>query len=83
MKRGNESDRGRFILEQQIVEIDGERDVVKRLQEIAKLPLKDSIEFKKYSNSIEPGIDFNITVETPGGESIDTFLNLRSDFFIF
>lgn len=83
MRRGNESDRGRFILEQQIVEIDGERDVVKRLQEIAKLPLKDSIEFKKYSNSIEPGIDFNITVETPGGESIDTFLNLRSDFFVF
>jgi hypothetical protein len=82
MSRGNESDRGRFILEQQIVEIGGERDIVKVLQEIAKLPLKDSIEFKRYSNSIEPGIDFNITVETPGGESIETFLNIRPDFFI-
>lgn len=82
IKRGNESDRGRFILEQQIVEIDGERDIVKRLQEIAKMPLKDSIEFKKYSNSIEPGIDFNIKVETPGGESIDTFLGIRPDFFL-
>lgn len=82
IKRGNESDRGRFILEQQIVEIEGERDLVKRLQEISKLPLKDSIEFKKYSNSIEPGIDFNITVETPGGESINTFLNIRPDFFL-
>lgn len=80
--RGNESDRGRFILEQQIVEIDGERDIVKILQEIPKLPLKDSIEFKKYSTSIEPGIDFNITVETPGGESIDTFLSIRPDFFL-
>jgi hypothetical protein len=82
MKRGNESDRGRFILEQQILEIDGERDIVKLLQEIAKLPLKDSIEFKKYSTSIEPGIDFSITVETPVGESIDTFLNIRPDFFL-
>lgn len=82
VNRGNESDRGRFILEQQIVEIDGERDIVKLLQEISKLPLKDSIEFKRYSNSIEPGIDFNVTVETPGGESIKTFLNIRADFFI-
>ena len=81
-KRGNDSDRGRFILEQQIVEIDGERDKVKILLQIPKLPLKDSIEFKKYSNNIEPGIDFNITVETPGGESIETFLNIRPDFFL-
>lgn len=82
MKRGNDSDRGRFMLEQQIVEIDGERDKVKVLLQIQKLPLKDSIEFKKYANSIEPGIDFSITVETPGGESIDTFLNIRPDFFL-
>lgn len=82
IKLGNESDRGRFILEQQIVEIDGERDIVKLLQEIARLPLKDSIEFKKYSNKIEPGIDFNVVVETPGGESIETFLNIRADFFL-
>ena len=82
IKLGNESDRGRFTLEQQIVEIDGQRDIVKILQEIQKLPLKDSIEFKKYSNSIEPGIDFSITVETPGGESINTFLGIRPDFFL-
>lgn len=83
IKRGNESDRGRFILEQQIVEIDGKRDIVEILKEIPKLPLRDSLEFKKYSTSIEPGLDFNVTVETPGGESIKTFLNIRSDFFIF
>lgn len=82
IKRGNESDRGRFMLEQQITEINGERDIVKILTEIPKLPLKDSIEFKKYSNSIEPGMDFNITVETPGGESIKTFLSIRPDFFL-
>lgn len=81
-KRGNESDRGRFLLEQQIVEVDGERDIVKILQEISRMPLKDSIEFKRYSNSIEPGIDFNITVETPGGELIKTFLGIRPDFFL-
>ena len=82
VRRGNESDRGRFMLEQQIVEVDGERDIVKRIQGIQRLPLKDSIEFKKYAASIEPGIDFNITVETPGGESIKTFLSIRPDFFL-
>jgi hypothetical protein len=70
------------MLEQQIVEVEGERDIVKRIQEIQRLPLKDSIEFKKYAASIEPGIDFNITVETPGGESIKTFLSIRPDFFL-
>lgn len=81
-KRGNESDRGRFILEQQIVEIEGERDIVQILQQIPKLPLKDSIEFKKYLTQIEPGMDFNIEVETPGGELIKTFLSIRPDFFL-
>ena len=52
------------------------------LKEISKLPLKDSIEFKKYSSSIEPGIDFNIQVEAPGGELIKTFLSIRPDFFL-
>jgi hypothetical protein len=83
IRRGNESDRGRFLLEQQIVEIDGERDIVKNLQEIPRMPLRDAIEFKKYSNSIEPGIDFNIQVEAPGGELIKTFLSIRPDFFLF
>ncbi len=79
---GNESDRGRFMLEEHIKEIDGERDIVKILQTIAVLPLRDSLEFKKYLNSVEPGIDFAITVKTPGGESIDTFLRIRADFFL-
>ena len=79
---GNESDRGRFILEELIKEIDGERDIVKILQTIPILPLKDGLEFKKYLNSVEPGIDFAITVKTPGGESIETFLRIRADFFL-
>lgn len=82
VKMGNESDRGRFMLEEQIKEIDGDRDIVKILQTIQTLPLKDSIEFKKYSTKIEPGVDFNITVKTPGGESVNTFLTIRADFFL-
>lgn len=85
---GNESDRGRFILEESIKEIDGERDIVKVLQSIAILPLGDSMEFKKHMNGIEPGYDYNITVQipkvTPGGgfEEINTFLRIRADFFL-
>jgi hypothetical protein len=79
---GNESDRGRFTLEETIKEIDGERDRVKILQAIAVLPLGDSIDFKRHLNDIEPGVDFNTTAVTPGGESVNTFLKLRPDFFL-
>jgi uncharacterized membrane protein (DUF485 family) len=43
--------------------------------------IKDGKDFNKYVESIESGIDLNITVGTPGGGSVDTFLPLNLGFF--
>jgi len=82
ISRGNDSLKVRFRLEQQIVSIDDNNDPVHIFGEISKMPLKDSIDFKKYASDIDPGIDFKINVKTSGGESVETFLTIRSDFFL-
>lgn len=43
--------------------------------------IKDSQAFLEYIEKIESGVDLNITVKTPGGESITTFLPLNVNFF--
>jgi hypothetical protein len=45
------------------------------------IKLKDKKAFIEYSDSIESGIDLNINVRTPGGESFDTFLPFGETFF--
>jgi hypothetical protein len=43
--------------------------------------VKDSQAFLNYIDEIESGVDLNITVQTPGGGSITTFLPLNVNFF--
>jgi hypothetical protein len=43
--------------------------------------IKDSKAFIDYVEKIESGVDLNITVKTPGGGSITTFLPLNINFF--
>ena len=68
-------------LNRQIVEVDGNRNLDYIEDFIANLRANDSREFKKYSDSIESGIDLNLEVRIPGGESINTFLPLNINFF--
>ena len=70
-----------YRLEKMIVEYNGNRDR-NDISEISKsLRIGDSKAFNKYIESIEPGVDLNITVQTPRGGSIETFLPLNIKFF--
>jgi hypothetical protein len=67
-----------------IMAVDGITDKNYIYDFIKKMTVKDSSSLRKYINSHEPGIDYNITIERPeslGGGSISTFLEL--DQFIF
>jgi len=70
-----------YTLESMIEEIDGEIDKVKISSIIHRLPIMDSRSLREYANTIEPGLDLNITVRTPGGASVDTFLTIGRQFF--
>ena len=76
------TDTSTYTLLKQVVAIDGDYDseVVKQFVE-QKMRLGDVRAFRHHINEIESGIDMNITVETPGGGSIATFLPLNFSFF--
>ena len=56
-----------LILENQIVEVNGNRDKDYISEFIDTMRLMDSKELRKYINSIECGVDTNVTFRTPGG----------------
>ena len=70
-----------YTLEKMIVEVDGERNrnIISNLSK--SMRIGDSKALLKYVSTIEPGIDLNISVPTPRGGSIDTFLPLNIKFF--
>ena len=70
-----------YLLERMIVEVNGSRDRNNIKDFVSSIRIKDGKEFNKYVESIESGIDLNITVGTPGGGSVDTFLPLNLGFF--
>lgn len=70
-----------YSLERQIVEVNGNRDSNFIKDFVRNIRLKDAKEFKKYSEEIESGVDLNITVKTPRGGSLTTFLPLNMSFF--
>jgi len=43
--------------------------------------INDAKNFNEYVEAIDCGVDMNITVGTPGGGSVDTFLPLNFKFF--
>ena len=49
----------------QITEIDGNRDKTYINKFIGFMPLKDSVFLREYIKRVEPGFDFNATVECP------------------
>lgn len=70
-----------YTLERTIVEVNGNRDkeYVKRFANSVRS--MDSKNLREYINKIESGVDLNITVGTPGGGSVETFLPLNRSFF--
>lgn len=70
-----------YTLMKHIIEMDGRRDREYIHWSVNNMRVGDSRALRKYINDIEPGIDLNITVRTPGGESITTFLPIGPQFF--
>lgn len=70
-----------YIIERSIVELNGSRDR-NAIREFANsMRIKDAKDFSTYVDKIESGVDLNITVQTPGGGSVSTFLPLNIKFF--
>lgn len=70
-----------LLLENQIVEVSGNRDKGFIKDFVQNMRVMDGKKLKEYINKIECGVDMNIEVKAPGGESIKTFLPITSKFF--
>jgi hypothetical protein len=70
-----------YLLERSIVEVNGSRDRRMIKDFIRSIRIMDGRAFNEYVESIESGVDLNITVGTPGGGSVNTFLPLNIGFF--
>lgn len=70
-----------FTLKKHIVEVDGDTDKEVISKFVERMRLGDVLDLREYVNSIESGMDMRITVRTPGGESVETFLPLNITFF--
>ncbi len=70
-----------YTLERTIVEVNGNRneEFVKKFANSVRS--MDGQNLREYINKIESGVDLNITVGTPGGGSVETFLPLNRSFF--
>jgi hypothetical protein len=70
-----------YELSRIIVEVNGRRDSISIIEYVSNMLLKDSSDFIKYLEANEPNIDLEVTVGTPGGGSLKTFLPLNINFF--
>jgi hypothetical protein len=70
-----------YTLGKHIVEINGERDEKVISEFVQSMRVGDSNALRKYIDEIESGVDMRITVGTPGGGSLTTFLPLNLKFF--
>lgn len=70
-----------YALEKQIVEINGDRSVDNIKTFLDTLRLRDGKALRDYITAVDCGVDLELTVGTPGGGSIKTFLPLNFKFF--
>lgn len=70
-----------YTLAKQLVSINGDEnpDVIQSFSQ--NMRIGDGVALKKYIDSINCGVDMQITVRTPRGGSINTFLPLNLKFF--
>jgi hypothetical protein len=69
-----------YRLQAQIKEVDGNRDPSMIARFIQVMPAYDSLKFREYSDSIEPGIELEVDVEGPNGP-FRTFFPIGLNFF--
>ena len=70
-----------LILENQLVEIDGNKDRAYIKEFANSMRVGDAQGLRDYISKIECGIDMNIDVRTPGGGSVNMFLPITPRFF--
>lgn len=70
-----------YRLERQIVEVNGVRDKNYIKEFVQNIRIADSKKLRDYIDKIEPNVDLEINVSTPGGGTMKTFLPLNVSFF--
>ena len=70
-----------YTLEKQLVEVDGDRSSTTIKDLAQNMRIKDANELRNYIDKIDCGVDLQITVPTPRGGSVKTFLPLNLGFF--
>lgn len=70
-----------YRLEAQIVDIEGNQDKSHISQFLQVMPAFDSLKFREYSDSIEPGINMTVEVEGPSGETFPVIVPIGLNFF--
>jgi hypothetical protein len=68
-------------LEMMIKSVDGQRDQMAIYQFIQNLPIKDSLEFKKFVSENKPGLDLILDVIAPSGEKVPVLVDFGVEFF--
>jgi hypothetical protein len=68
-------------LEMMIKSVDGQRDPMAIYQFIQNLPIKDSLEFKKFVSENKPGLELIVDVIAPSGEKVPVLVDFGVDFF--
>jgi hypothetical protein len=68
-------------LEMMIKSVDGQRDQMTIYQFIQNLPIKDSLEFKKFVSENKPGLELIVDVIAPSGEKVPVLVDFGVDFF--
>jgi hypothetical protein len=64
-----------------IKSVDGQRDQMAIYQFIQNLPIKDSLEFKKFVSENKPGLELIVDVIAPSGEKVPVLVDFGVDFF--
>ena len=70
-----------LILERQIVDVDGNKDRLFIKNFANSMRILDAQKLRDFVSTITCDIDLQISVRTPGGGSIDTFLPFTQRFF--
>ena len=70
-----------YKLERQIVEVNGVRDRSYINEFVQNIRIGDSKKLREYIDKIEPNVDLEVVVSTPGGGTMKSFLPLNVSFF--
>lgn len=70
-----------WTLQEQIVELNGEKDRSKIIDFVQNMPIMDSKHIKKFISENEPGLDLKVNATAPSGENVSTSITFGVEFF--